>query len=262
MRKKLPKLANMPVLMRQKAAVMQIMAAFLLLILGVAASATSAIAATKNYGLTSFDTVDVQGAYQISITLGTAVSAQAEGSQAALDSLEMLVIGNRLVIRERQNGAAQVRRDGRGPVKIYLKAAANLKSVNLSGSGSVAVNGLAGTKIQFALNGSGQIAASIKKADQIQLLVEGSGSVSLTGVARSMTTEFSGTGVIDASALLVRQLELRQSGAGNSRYTISEFATISASGMGNIEIAGRGLCRIQKDSGANIQCAGKVLPAK
>ena len=241
---------------------MHVAAAFLLLFVCSFGGISPVHAATKSYGLTSFDSIDVQGPYQVSITLGQRINARAEGAQTALDKVEMEVVSNRLVIRERRDGAAQVRRDGAGPVRIFVNASKALNMISISGAGSVAVSGLSGTTLKLSLTGSGQIAATVAKADKIELLVDGSGSVSLTGVARALSSGTSGSGTIDAAALGVRQLVLRQSGAGNGRYNVSEFATITASGTGNVSISGKGLCRIKQDGGTNIQCAGKILPAK
>ncbi len=257
--KKLPKLLQK---FGIQAVAIRIAAAFLLCIASAYWLSPAAFAATKSYGLTSFDSIELQAPYQVSITLGSSINARAEGSQTALDVVEMTVIGNRLVIRERRDGATQVRRDSKGAVRIFIQASAALKSVSVSGVGTLAVSGMKGTNLSFAINGSGQIAADKVQADVVQMMMQGSGTMTIAGKTRALKSNAEGSGAINAAALQVRQLELRQNGAGNSMFLVSELSTIWASGPGAIDIQGKGFCRIQQDGGSNIQCAGKILPKK
>ncbi len=257
--KKLPKLLqNISI----QAVAMRIAAAILLCTATTYGLSTAAYAATKSYGLTSFDSVELQAPYQVSITLGSSINGRAEGSQAALDVVEMTVIDNRLVIRERRDGATQVRRDSKGVVRIFIQASAALKSVNVRGAGTIAISGMNGTNLALSVNGAGQIAADKVQADVLQMMMQGSGGMTVAGKVRSLKSNLEGSGATNAAALQVRQLELRQNGAGNSMFLVSELSTIWASGPGIIDIQGKGFCRIQQDGGSNIQCTGKILPKK
>src|SRR5690349_16146626 len=65
----------------------------------VACSSGSAVAATRNYGLTSFDRIQVTGPFDVHVHVGGSPSARATGPQEAIDRLSVEQHGNQLVIK-------------------------------------------------------------------------------------------------------------------------------------------------------------------
>ena len=54
--------------------------------------------ATRNFGITSFDKVRVEGPFRVTLTTGVAPFARATGSPAALDRVAIEMQGNTLVV--------------------------------------------------------------------------------------------------------------------------------------------------------------------
>ena len=75
-----------------------------LLATALAAPAAPAIAATRNFGITDFTKVRVDGPYKVSFTSGVAPFARASGSGAALDRLTIEVRGDTLVVQNNKSG--------------------------------------------------------------------------------------------------------------------------------------------------------------
>jgi hypothetical protein len=74
------------------------MRTFLFAVAAVAAFASPSAAATRNFGITSFEKVRVEGPFKVTLTTGVAPFARASGSQAAIDRVAIDVRGNTLVV--------------------------------------------------------------------------------------------------------------------------------------------------------------------
>ena len=69
-----------------------ILAAFLV------SAASAATAADRNFGVSGFDRIRVDGAYKVVLTVGAPPFARATGSTRALDPVDIIVEGRTLVI--------------------------------------------------------------------------------------------------------------------------------------------------------------------
>ena len=69
-----------------------------LLAAGIAVLAAPASAATRNFGITGFEKVRVDGPFKVKLTTGVAPFATATGSPQALDRVAVEVRGNTLVV--------------------------------------------------------------------------------------------------------------------------------------------------------------------
>ena len=73
-----------------------ILAAFLL---SAAFAPTAVSAAERNFGVSGFDRVRVDGDYKVTLTVGVAPFAKAKGSARALDPVDVVVEGRTLIVR-------------------------------------------------------------------------------------------------------------------------------------------------------------------
>jgi Putative auto-transporter adhesin, head GIN domain len=231
-----------------------------MLLIGFAAIAP-AHAATRNFGVTGFDSIVLQAPYQVTVQLGSSAGAIAEGAPEALESIIMEVNDGVLTIRGKPRDPKAQRRST-SPIRLTIRAPMRLKSITVIGFGSLSVAGLSAPNLSLILTGAGSIIADIKRSDAVDIALSGDGTMALRGTARSLNASLSGNGQINADGLIIRQAIISQSGAGAGRYQVSEFATISAQGLGTLDIAGRGHCRIKQDGGTNIRCAGRIVPAR
>lgn len=224
-------------------------------LLGIFAAvlATPAHADTKQFGLTSYERIEVRGDMIVEIVPSTSISAVAEGTRAALETLDLTVRNRTLVVSQRSMGAYGPRRASDGPLRIRLTAQ-NLGSIDLRGSGQVRATGLRGTEVMVTLEGAGRIEAEISRGIDVATRVEGPGTVVLSGRSRSLRAIVAGAGAVDASGLPVRDLEVRSNGTGGSRFAASGNATVIAIGAANVEVAGAPRCTVTNNGAGTVTC--------
>lgn len=218
-----------------------------------AAIATPAHADTKRFGLTSYDRIEVRGDMIVEIAPSNHITAVAEGTRVALETLDLVVRNRVLLVSQRSMGAYGPRRASDGPLRIRLTAQ-NLGAVDLRGSGQVRVAGLRGSEVLVALQGSGMIEAGIPLGIDVATRVEGPGTITLSGRSRSLRAIVAGSGTIDASAMPVRDLDVRSNGTGTSRFAASGEVTVLASGAANVAVAGAPRCTVTNTGAGTVEC--------
>lgn len=218
-----------------------------------AAIASPAHADTKRFGLTSYDRIEVRGDMIVEIAPSNRITAVAEGSRVALETLDMVVRNRVLLVSQRSMGAYGPRRASDGPLRIRLTAQ-NLGSVDLRGSGQVRVTGLRGTEVLVALQGSGAIDAAVPAGLLVSTRVEGPGTITLSGRSRTLRAIVAGAGTIEASAMPVRDLDVRSNGTGSSRFAANGEVVVIAAGSANVAVAGAPRCQVTNTGAGTVEC--------
>ncbi|HEV2044211.1 MAG TPA: DUF2807 domain-containing protein, partial [Sphingomicrobium sp.] len=114
-----------------------ILAAFLL-------SAAPAAAAERNFGVSGFDRVRVDGDYKVTLTVGIAPFAKAKGSMRALDPVDIVVEGRTLIVRAKASASwGGYPGESAGPVEISI-GTHELTAAFVNGAGSLAINKVRG----------------------------------------------------------------------------------------------------------------------
>lgn len=217
----------------------------LLALLLLAAAATASHAAERRFTITSFDRIRVEAPFDVILATGKTPSAKAEGSVAALDTVDLRVEGRTLLVRQRSgwNG------EGKGvPVRVTL-ATPGLNSALLIGSGRLQVDRMGGLTVTLGLAGPGQLEVADLRADRVELLAGGSGTVSLAGSVKIARFGTEGTVVLDAAALQSSEATLVATGSSEVRAAVGKSANITASGGATIAMQTPVAC-VQKVTGA------------
>ncbi len=152
--------------------------------------AAPADAATRNFTVTGFDRVRVDGPYWVKLTTGVAPFARAEGSVAGLDALSLEVQGRTLIIRRKapvKSNAAQPL----GPVAIAV-GTHELGAAWVNGSGGIAINRVKGQKFELGVSGSGAVEVGKLSVDRLGVSILGSASVALAGAVETASFSLSG----------------------------------------------------------------------
>ncbi|MEQ1726392.1 MAG: DUF2807 domain-containing protein [Sphingopyxis sp.] len=226
-------------------------AAIAIVLLTLAAGPASAN--TRRYGLTSFDRIEVLGDMIVEIVPDYRISAVAEASRSALETLSLEVQDRTLRVRQVAEGAFGPRRAADGPIRIRLRAPA-LQQVVLRGSGQVDAGPLRGSAIAIDVDGPGHVRASVSRGETIRLRVVGTGEITISGRARDMTAITNGAGSIHAGALAVRDLTVRSSGSGSSHFAASHSANIIAGGSANVDVTGHARCEVRNIGAGTVAC--------
>jgi hypothetical protein len=216
-----------------------------------AAFALPASAAERNFMVTDFTRIRVDGPYSVKLATGVPPSAKASGSSGALDNLSVQVEGQTLVIRKSQSGWGGFPGDNPGPVAITV-GTHDLSAIWLNGSGGLRVNEVDGPSLDVSVVGAGSVAVDKLKVDTIGAGVSGSGSVVLAGTANEAAATASGTSSIDAHALAVKNATIGASGAAVVKLAASNTVKVNGEGAVTVELSGSPACTLNLEGPASV----------
>jgi hypothetical protein len=215
------------------------------------ASAVPASAAERNFMVTDFSRIRVDGPYSVKLTTGVAPFAKATGSSSALDKLSVEVEGQTLIIRKSQSGWGGFPGDNPGPVTIAV-GTHDLAAIWLNGSGALKVNSLKGPSLDISLVGAGSISIDKLTVDHLGVGASGSGSVVLAGTAIETGASGSGTSSIDAHALTAKNATIGASGAAVVKLAATNTAKVNGEGAVTVDLSGKPSCTLNIDGPASV----------
>jgi len=219
----------------------------------IALCATSAAAAEKRFGLTSFESIEVAADVDVVVTARAPVSGVATGSQDALDRLSVEAQDGRLVIKMRQFAGDDERRRGGDPVTLRVNAA-NLRSAMVAGAGSLDIDTLRGDRVTIGLRGPGRLRVARIDADRLSVAMVGNGTMTLGGAAKQGEVLLSGAGALDAGGLTIDNLTSDSEGAGDLIFRAAKSATVTSRGVGKTVVFGRPTCTVRNVGSGSVEC--------
>jgi len=181
--------------------------------------------------VSAFDAIEVSGAFDVYLSLGTAQSVFIEADENLLPLIRTVVIGNTLKI------------DNNKPIhnsksmKVYITVT-DLKRVELSGAVDLhSQNKL--TLNELAVEISGATDATLDLAVQ-KLAVSSSGgsNLKLSGMANRVDLDVSGAVDIRAFELLAEIVSIDISGAGEVEINVTKELTSDISGAATVRYKG------------------------
>lgn len=217
---------------------------------------TPAHAAQKNIGVTTFDTISIQGDFIVTVTEGTGASVQANGDTQALEALDVVVNSRRmLVIREKRvddkpRGATKAKRK---PVELVIRAS-GLSGVTMLGNGRINVSGLRKPEVYFAMRGNGALIADKVDTRSMKLSLDGAGSLTVSGKTQALDVVMSGAGSLDTRGLAASDLTVNASGNGMGELVASRRAEITSQGLGTVTVTGRAACKVENSGLGDVYC--------
>lgn len=220
-----------------------------------AAFALPASAAERNFMVTDFTTIRIDGPYSVKLTTGAPPSAKATGSSTALDKPSVEVEGQTLVIRKSQSGWGGFPGDNPGPVTIAV-GTHDLKAIWLNGSGGLKVNSVKGPSLDISLVGAGSVTVDKLTVDTLGAGLSGSGSVVLSGTANEARVTGSGTSSLDAHALTVKNATIGASGAAVVKLAATNTVKVNGEGAVTVDLSGKPSCIL------NLEGPGSVTGCK
>jgi len=208
------------------------------------AFAAPAGAATRNFGVTSFTKVRVEGPFKVTLATGVAPFAKASGSSIALDRVDVDVQGDTLVVRSSASSWGGYPGTDPGPVEISI-GTHDLTNAWLSGAGTLAIDRVRGLSFALSVQGSGRAEIGSVDADQMSVSVVGSGSARLAGRAKKLMALARGLAELDAAGLAATDATIGAEGATTIDANVTDAATVDASGPATIRLAGRPSCTLK-----------------
>jgi Putative auto-transporter adhesin, head GIN domain len=226
----------------------RITAGMLRLLLPLALLAAAPPASERRYMLTNFDTIRVQGPLEVVVTTGASAGARAEGDPRALDQVSVSVSGTTLTVREGVNGWGGYPGAVRTLPRV-LVTVPRLTSANVSGSGRLSVDRMAGARLVLSLTGAGALSVAQADGDRVEGTLVGTGALTVGGRANVGRFQASGAGTLDAAGLELGALSMNSQSAGEARFTVNGTAEVIAAGSGLVKVGGKAVCTV-RGSGA------------
>ena len=221
------------------------------ILLALAVTAAPAAAETRNFGVSGFDKVRVDGPFKVRLTTGVAPFAQATGSARAIDRVAVDVRGQTLIVHTNQSSWGGYSGEGVGPVEIAI-GTHDLSAAWLNGSGSLDINAVKGLSFDLSVQGSGGAAIAETDVDQLRVNVNGTANASLGGRAGKMTAIVRGISSLDAAGLTVKDATIGAQGAATVKAEVTNAVTIDGTGPATITLTGDPACTIRASESASI----------
>ena len=222
----------------------------ILAFLFLAAAAGPLAAAQRNYSVTDFNRVRVEGPFAVTLATNVAPYARASGSPRALDRVWLKVEGRTLVIRTDRSAWGGSPDEDAGPVTIAV-GTHDLEQAALNGPGSLAIDRVRGLKFSLSSFGSGAASIGEVAADRLSIFAQGSGSTRVAGATKQLDAALNGPGLIDASALTAKDATLSAMGPASLRATVTNAVKLTATGTATITLDGGAACE-RKVSGSAV----------
>ena len=213
--------------------------------------AAPAGAATRNFGITSFEKVRIEGPFRVRLTTGVAPFASASGSAAAIDRVAIDVRGNTLVVHSNLSSWGGYPGQQTGPVEISL-GTHDLTSAWLSGSGALAIDKIKGLSFDLSAQGSGSATIGRADVDQLNVSVVGTANATLAGQAGKLTAVVRGIASLDAAALAAKDATIGAEGSATVAANVSNSVTVDASGPATVRLTGRPACTLRASGSASV----------
>src|SRR5438046_8332611 len=191
--------------------------------------AAPAGAATRNFGITGFEKVRIEGPFKVRLTTGVAPFASASGSLTAIERVAIDVRGNTLVVHSDLSSWGGYPGQDSGPVEISL-GTHDLSSAWLSGSGALAIDKVKGLSFDLSAQGSGSATVGRADVDQLNVSVVGTANATLAGQAAKLTAVVRGIAGLDAANLAVKDATIGAEGSATVAANVSNSASIDGSG--------------------------------
>lgn len=207
-------------------------------------------AATRNFGINSFDRIRVDGPFHVTLRNGVAPFAKASGSNPAIDRVAIEVMGRTLVVRTNPSWGGYPGKDP-GPVEISI-GTHELTSAWLNGSGSLQVDKVEGMKFEVSVQGSGAVNIAAVEVDRLRVAMAGSASATLAGQAAEFSTSLRGISSLDASGLSAKDADLAADGPSTIKANVTDAAKIRASGVATVTLTGNPSCTATLTGSASV----------
>ena len=220
------------------------------LLLAFAISAPSE-AATRNFGVSGFDRVRVDGPYAVTLTTGVAPFAVASGSQTALDAVSIEVQGRTLIVHINRSAWGGYPGKDSGPAEIQV-GTHDLSAAYLNGAGSLSIDKVSALAFELSVQGSGLASIGNTDVDQLLIGVVGSASATLAGRVGKLTATVRGISSLDASNLVIKDATISAEGAATVKANITNAAKVDGTGPATIVLTGNPACTSKLNGSASV----------
>ena len=208
---------------------------------------------TQTSDLKGFTGVEVSGPDDVTIRQGAGFGISWQGPKEEIDELEIKLDGDMLSIGRKRSGFSFGGRDHEG-VQITITMP-KLRSVRLTGSGSIDADNVDGDTVEAVVTGSGDLKIAKLTGKSAEVAVSGSGDIEIGG-GTTTAGEYSvtGSGDIDADGLVAQTLDVSITGSGNIDGHATGKVDVNILGSGDVKIGGGATCTTKQMGSGTATC--------
>jgi hypothetical protein len=223
----------------------------LALLVATALLATPAAAATRNFGISSFDKIRVDGPFKVRLVTGKPPFARASGSSTALDRVSIEVLGRTLLVKANRGAWSGYPGADSGPVEIEL-GTHELTSAWLNGSGTLHIDKVKALSFDLSVHGSGAGGIADADVDQLRISVGGTAAALVAGRSGKLTAQVRGLSTLDAQKLTAKDADVSADGPATVLATVTGAAKVQAAGAATVTLTGGPACLAKTNGSASL----------
>lgn len=207
--------------------------------------------AERNYSVTTYNRIRVEGPYAVRLVTGRAPFVKAIGSAQGLDGVSAEVSGRTLIIRPNRSAWGGYPGQQRGPVEFSV-GTHDLTHAVLTGSGALAIDRVKGFAFDLVIQGAGTASIGEVAVDRLTTGIAGAGSARLGGKTLKFSALVRGTSALDASGLEARDAVIGADGPATVQASATGTATVTARGLATVTLAGSPACKVVAEGSATV----------
>jgi hypothetical protein len=208
---------------------------------------------TRTFAVSDFTGIDLRGADDVDVRVGTGFSVRAEGPAKELDRLKIARDGDTLRIGRIDDRGFHWGRGSDAKVTVYVTMP-RIVDAGITGSGDLSIDRVEGQDFNGATAGSGSLKVAALSVQNAKLDVAGSGNMALAGAARRLSVSIAGPGDVDAGKVKADTADVSIAGSGGVRADVTGTAKVSLMGSGDVDLGASAKCSVTKIGSGNVRC--------
>lgn len=186
---------------------------------------------TKDFALSSFDRVELNNAFFVTIVKSTESKVSAKGSGDDIDDLEVTVTNGKLDIRYDKRIRIKQLKRYKMELVVYTP---NITEIDAKSASDTEISGF-GTLNVFSANVSGASVLRLKNTiKSLTADISGASRIVLPMSVENLDAELSGTSNLDGFEANSSEVFLELSGASRAEVSVSKTLNIKASGASKV----------------------------
>jgi phage shock protein PspC (stress-responsive transcriptional regulator) len=190
------------------------------------------------FGLVGFTSLDIQGAFDVTIDQGDEYGVEVDGDARDKDNYRLYVSGETLVIDYEDDRRRFFSRKGWDGHLIDVRISMpTLREIEASGGGKLRFRGFKEDKVRVKLVGAVAANAGID-ARNLEVTLTGASSLDLNGTGTWLDAELNGASILSAYGYEVRDANIEANGASSAKVYVTDKLEISRGVAGSVSHRG------------------------
>ncbi len=211
----------------------------------------SGVMETEIRTLKPFNRIEVDGAFDLSVSVGPAQEVLITFDDNLLPLISTEVVGKTLEISalepydSRKTCRIEISVPSLVEVISYGSSDISIEDVEgehfecyTKGSGDIVINGIVCDDIECSIKGSGDISLKQVKSRFLECKINGSGDFSASGKTEELEANIHGSGDVDTRKLKAKVVSVTIKGSGDARVAVEESLDAAVYGSGDIAYYG------------------------